>query len=180
MKQILEFLPLIIFFLVYKFFDIYVATGALIAATLIQLIVTYLLYKKIEKMLLVTFAMVAIFGTLTIVFHDDNFIKWKVTLIYMLFAGLLIGSQLMNRSIIKSMLGKEIEAPEKIWRNLTFYWAAFFSVCAAINIYIAYNFSLETWVNFKVFGLTILSIINLVGTIAYLYPHLPQEENDKE
>ena len=79
MKQLLDFLPLVIFFAVYKTFDIYTATGALIAATALQLIVTYALYKKIEKIHLVTFVMVTFFGTLTLVFHDDSFIKWKVT-----------------------------------------------------------------------------------------------------
>ncbi len=75
MKQLLDFLPLVIFFAVYKFYDIYVASGALIAATALQLVVTYLLYRKLEKMHLITFAMVAVFGTLTLVFHDDAFIN---------------------------------------------------------------------------------------------------------
>ncbi len=176
MKQLLDFLPLIIFFTVYKFFDIYVASGALIAATSVQLIVTYLLYKKIEKMLLVTFVMVTVFGTLTLVLHDDNFIKWKVTFIYILFAGILGASQLMNKSVIKSMLGREIQAPDFVWKKLTWYWAVFFVVCAMLNVYIAFNMSLDAWVNFKVFGLSALSIVNIIGTVAYLYRYFPEEE----
>ena len=85
MKQIIDFIPLVIFFFLYKSYDIYVATGALIVATAIQVTVTYFLYKKLEKMQIITFAMVAIFGGMTLFFHDDNFIKWKVTIIYALF-----------------------------------------------------------------------------------------------
>ncbi|MBE8168116.1 MAG: septation protein A [Shewanella sp.] len=176
MKQLLDFLPLIIFFAVYKFADIYIASGALIAATSLQLIITYYLYRKVEKMLLVTFAMVTIFGTLTILLHDENFIKWKVTFIYMLFSAILAGSQLMNRSVIKSMLGKEMTAPDFVWKRITWYWAAFFLVCALGNIYVAFTLPLETWVNFKVFGLTALSLINTVLTVVYLFRYLPEEQ----
>lgn len=83
MKQLLDFIPLIIFFALYKLFDIYVATGALIAATAVQIVLTYFIYKKVEKMQLITFVMVALFGGMTIFLHDDNFIKWKVTIVYM-------------------------------------------------------------------------------------------------
>ncbi len=176
MKQLLDFLPLIIFFTVYKFFDIYTASGALIAATTLQLIVTYILYKKVEKMLIVTFVMVTVFGTLTLVLHDDNFIKWKVTFIYLLFAGILSVSQFMNKSVVKSMLGKEIEAPEFVWKKITWYWSGFFVFCAILNVYIAFNLSLDAWVNFKVFGLSALSVINIIGTVAYLYKYLPEED----
>ena len=86
MKQLLDFIPLIIFFALFKFYDIYVATGALIAATAVQGGVTYFMFKKVEKMQLITFALVAVFGGMTIFLHDDNFIKWKVTIVYDMFA----------------------------------------------------------------------------------------------
>ncbi|MDW2277123.1 septation protein IspZ, partial [Vibrio sp. 1074] len=94
MKQSLDFIPLLIFFALYKMYDIYVATGALIVATAVQLIVTYALYKKVEKMQLITFVIVTIFGSMTIFFHDDNFIKWKVTIIYVVLAVGLTASHL--------------------------------------------------------------------------------------
>lgn len=176
MKQLLDFLPLVIFFAVYKFFDIYIASGALIAATALQLIVTYALYKKLEKMHLITFAMVTVFGTLTLVFHDDSFIKWKVTIIYSLFAIALGVSQLLNKSILKSMLGKEMQVEDKIWARVTWYWVVFFVSCGLVNIYVAFSLPLETWVNFKVFGLTALTLINTVLTVFYLYKHLPEDQ----
>ncbi len=101
MKQLIDFIPLIVFFILYKTHDIYVATGALIAATAVQVALTWILYKKIEKMQLITFVMVAVFGGLTLFLHDDNFIKWKVTIIYTLFAGGLAVSQYLGKPLIK-------------------------------------------------------------------------------
>ncbi|BDM63898.1 putative intracellular septation protein A [Shewanella sp. NFH-SH190041] len=176
MKQLLDFLPLVIFFAVYKFFDIYVASGALIAATALQLIVLYALYRTVEKMHLITFALVAVFSTLTLVFHDDAFIKWKVTIVYALFAAALAAGQWFNKPILKNMLGKEMKVSDTIWARVTWYWAAFFIACGLANIYIAFSLSQETWVNFKVFGLTALTLINTIATVFYLYKHLPEEQ----
>ncbi|MEZ9237663.1 septation protein A [Shewanella sp. 10N.286.52.A9] len=179
MKQLLDFLPLVIFFAIYKFYDIYTATGALIAATAVQLIVSYILYKQVEKMHLITFAMVTFFGTLTLIFHDDAFIKWKVTIVYAFFAIALLVSQLIGKPILKSMLGKEMKCPDKIWVNVTWYWVAFFVACGLGNIYIAFSLPLETWVNFKVFGLTALTLVNTVVTVMYLYKHMEHDESEQ-
>ncbi|MBO2696131.1 septation protein A [Shewanella algae] len=176
MKQLLDFLPLVIFFAVYKFYDIYVASGALIAATALQLVVTYLLYRKLEKMHLITFAMVAVFGTLTLVFHDDAFIKWKVTIVYALFALGLGVSQLLNKPVLKGMLGQELKVADKIWARVTWYWVSFFIICGLINIYVAFSLSQETWVNFKVFGLTAVTLLNTIVTVVYLFKHIPEEQ----
>ncbi|NKF50289.1 septation protein A [Shewanella sp. WXL01] len=175
MKQLLDFLPLIIFFAVYKFVDIYAATGALIVATAIQIAVSYALYKKVEKMHLITFAMVTFFGALTLFFKDDAFIKWKVTIVYAMFAGGLAVSHLMGKSVLKSMLGQEMTVPDAVWAKVTWYWVSFFVVCGLVNIYVAFSLPLETWVNFKVFGLTALTLINTVGTVIYLFKHMPKE-----
>lgn len=176
MKQLLDFLPLVIFFAVYKFVDIYVASGALIAATALQLIITYALYKKLEKMHIITFAMVAFFGTLTLVFHDDTFIKWKVTVVYSLFALALGVSHLINKPILKGMLGQELKVADNIWARVTWYWVAFFIACGLLNIYVAFSLPQATWVNFKVFGLTGLTLVNTFATVIYLYKHIPEEQ----
>ncbi|MBR9726927.1 septation protein A [Shewanella intestini] len=175
MKQLLDFLPLVIFFIVYKTYDIYVASGALIAATALQLIISYMLYKKLEKMHLITFAMVTFFGSLTLIFHDDAFIKWKVTIVYLFFAIGLAVSHLMGKSLLKSMLGQEMQVPDKVWANVTWYWVVFFAICGIVNIYVAFSLPLETWVNFKVFGLTALTLVNTVATVVYLFKHLPKD-----
>lgn len=125
MKQILDFIPLIIFFALYKMYDIYVATGALIAATAIQIVVTYALYKKVEKMQLMTFLMVAIFGGMTIFLHDDNFIKWKVTIVYAVFAIGLTVSHVMGKSASKACWAKRSPCLSQYGQTLTGHGLAF-------------------------------------------------------
>ncbi|ELS3716260.1 septation protein A [Vibrio fluvialis] len=175
MKQLLDFIPLIIFFALFKFYDIYVATGALIAATAVQVAVTYFMFKKVEKMQLITFVLVAVFGGMTIFLHDDNFIKWKVTIVYVIFALGLTISHIMGKSAIKGMLGKEITLPETVWAKVNWAWVGFFSVCAVLNIYIAYQLPLDVWVNFKVFGLLAATFAYTLLTGIYIYKHLPKE-----
>lgn len=177
MKQFLDFLPLVVFFVVYKLYDIYIASGALIAATALALIFTWFKYRKVEKMTLITFAMVAIFGTLTLVFHNDLFIKWKVTVIYALFSGALLISQLvLKKPLIQRMLGKELSLPDHVWRTLNMAWALFFLLCGLVNIYVAFWLPQELWVNFKVFGLTGLTLVFTLLSGVYLYRHMPDED----
>lgn len=177
MKQLLDFIPLIIFFALYKMYDIYVATGALIVASAIQIALTYALFKRVEKMQVITFLMVAVFGGMTIFLHDENFIKWKVTIVYAIFSIGLAVSHLMGRSAIKGMLGKEISLPDHAWAKLNWAWVAFFSLCAGLNIYIAFSLPLDVWVNFKVFGLLAATFGFTFLTGVYIYKHLPKEKN---
>ncbi|WP_156294401.1 septation protein A [Serratia oryzae] len=177
MKQFLDFLPLIVFFAFYKLYDIYVASGALIAATALALVFTWFKYRKIEKMTLITFVMVAVFGTLTLVFHNDLFIKWKVTVIYTLFALALLVSQLiLKKPLIQRMLGKELTLPDKVWSNLNLAWALFFLACGLANIYVAFWLQQDVWVNFKVFGLTALTLVFTLLSGIYIYRHMPAEQ----
>ena len=180
MKQILDFIPLIIFFLLYKSDDIFIATGALIIATAIQVALTFLIYKKIEKMQIVTFLLVAIFGGMTIFLHDDNFIKWKVTIINALFALGLTVSHWLGKPVIKGMLSKEISLPDSVWARINWAWVGFFVLCAILNIYIAFQLPLDVWVNFKVFGLMLGMIIFMVATGLYIYKHMPRDEKESE
>lgn len=178
MKQLIDFIPLIIFFALYKLQDIYVATGALIIASALQIIVTYFVYRKIEKMQVITFLMVAIFGGMTIFLHDDNFIKWKVTIVYSLFAIGLAVSHAIGKSAIKGMLGKEIALPEQVWAKVTWAWVMFFTFCAALNVYVAFELPLDVWVNFKVFGLLAATFGFTLLTGLYIYKHMPKEDTD--
>lgn len=177
MKQLLDFLPLVVFFIFYKLYDIFVASGALIAATALTLIISWVLYRKLEKMTIITFVLVAVFGTLTLVFHNDEFIKWKVTVIYTLFGVALLFSQFwMKQPLIQSMLGKELSLPAFAWKKLNIAWAIFFFACGLANIYVAFWLSQEFWVNFKVFGLTGLTLLFTVISGLYIYRLMPQEE----
>ncbi|MDN4130848.1 septation protein A [Pantoea ananatis] len=177
MKQLLDFLPLVVFFIFYKLYDIFVASGALVVATGLALVASWLLYRKLEKMTIFTFVLVAVFGTLTLVFHNDEFIKWKVTVIYTLFALALLFSQwFMKQPLIQTMLGKELELPDHVWRNLNIAWALFFLICGLANIYVAFWLPQSVWVNFKVFGLTGLTLLFTLLSGVYIWRKMPQQE----
>ncbi|WNJ95326.1 septation protein A [Vibrio ruber] len=177
MKQLIDFIPLIVFFVLFKLYDIYVATGALIVASALQIAITYFWYKKVEKMQVITFILVAVFGGMTIFLHDDNFIKWKVTIVYLVFAIGLTASHLMGKSAIKGMLGKELHLPDDVWSKINWAWVFFFVACAGINVYIAFRLPLDVWVDFKVFGLLIATLVYTLLTGVYIYTRLPKDED---
>ena len=179
MKLLLEFFPLLVFFACYKLYDIYTATGALIAAFAVQLVLLWIKNRKIEKMQWITFGMVTFFGGLTIFLHDDAFIKWKVSIIYSLFGAALAITQLMGKPVIKQMLGKEITLPDFVWARINIGWMLCCFLSAALNYYVAFYLPTETWVNFKVFGLTGITFALLIATGLYLYKHLPEEEKEQ-
>lgn len=177
MKQLLDFLPLVIFFVIYKLYDIFVASGALIAANTLTLVVNWVLYRKIEKMMLVTFVMVLVFGTLTLIFHNDGFIKWKVTVIYTLLSGALLISQfVLKKPLIQRIMSKELTLPDRVWSKLNISWAIFFLLCGLMNTYVAFWLTQNIWVNFKVFGLTGLMLLFALLSGIYIYRHIPNNE----
>jgi len=177
MHALFEYLPLVIFFIVYQIADIYWATGSLIILGAAQII--YYLIKKepIPKRTLIFFVLIAVFGGLTIFMHDDTFLKWKVTIINMIFAiALVVSDKFFNKNIIKDFLGEALELPEDIWGKLNLAWALFFTLCAVLNLYVAFNFDQDTWVNFKVFGLTGLMFIFSIGSVLSLSKYMPEDE----
>jgi intracellular septation protein len=176
MKQLLDFLPLIVFFAVYKFYDIYAASGALIIASIVQIIALKAIFKHVEKAQWIGFIFICVFGGLTYFLQNDAFIKWKVTIINLLFAAILVGGQLTKKPIMKQLLGKEMHVSDDVWSTVSWLWIGFFCLCAGSNWYIASYLSQETWVNFKVFGLMGMTLVMTVITVVYLFKHLPEHE----
>ncbi|HEY6720313.1 MAG TPA: septation protein A [Burkholderiales bacterium] len=153
MKFLFDLFPVVLFFVAFKLFDIYTATAAAIAATFLQ--IGWLKWKrrKVDTMMWVTLAIIVVFGGATLLLHDETFIKWKPTVLYWLFAACLAGAELLfRRNLIRSILGEQVRMPDKVWTRLNRSWAGFFMFMGAANLYVAYNFSTDTWVNFKLFG----------------------------
>ncbi|UDG81716.1 putative intracellular septation protein A [Candidatus Profftia lariciata] len=178
MKQILYFLPLVVFFICYKIYDIYYASGALIIATAIDLLITYIRYGRIKPIMLITFFMVTTSCTLTLIFHNDLFIKWKVTIMYMIFAlALIISQKVFKKPFIPHLLNIKFSLSDSIWYRLNKAWAIFFIVCAIINSYIALYSTQSVWVTFKVFGLTTLTLIYMLLSVIYIYYNTLKNNN---
>jgi intracellular septation protein len=173
MKLFFDLFPLLVFFVLYKTHDIYVATGAIIVATGLQVAYLWLRKKPIEKMYLITFVSLLVLGGLTLAFHDERFLKLKPTLVNLAFAGVFAGAHWVgNQVIIQRMLGKVLNLSDAAWRKLDWAWVGFFVFCAVLNEIFARNFSQEVWVNFKVFGLMGLSLVFMFGQIFLLRKHL--------
>lgn len=139
------------------------ATAILIPATLLQILYTWIKEHKIEKMQLVTLALVMIMGGATVIFQDKTFIQWKPTVVNWLFGVAFLGSQFIGtKTIIERIMSANIELPPHAWKTLNIAWVAFFLSMGVINLFVAYNFSEETWVNFKLFGMLGLTVIFIV------------------
>ncbi len=152
MKFLFDLFPVILFFAAFQVWDIYVATGVAIAASVAQIGWLALRSKKIEPMLWAGLAIILVFGGLTLALRDKTFIQWKPTVLYWLFASVLAGGALAGRNLIKAMMSKQIALPERVWARLSWSWVAFFALMGCANLYVAYNYSESTWVSFKLFG----------------------------
>ena len=153
MKFLFDIFPVILFFIAYKAADIYVATAVAIAATFVQIGWVWFRKGKIDTMLWVSLVIIVVFGGATLALHDETFIKWKPTVLYWLFgAALLIADRLFGKNLIRAMMGTQIELPDPIWAKLNMSWCLFFVVMGVLNLYVAYSFSTDAWVNFKLFG----------------------------
>ena len=164
MKFLFDLFPVALFFVAFKLFDIYVATGVAIATTAVQVGWLKLRGRRVHPMLWASFAIIVVFGGATLLLKDETFIKWKPTVLYWLFAAVLAGAELLfRRNLIRAVLGEQMQLPERLWGRLQWSWVAFFAFMGAANLYVAYNFSTDLWVNFKLFGGMGLMFLFVIG-----------------
>jgi intracellular septation protein len=153
MKFLFDFFPVVLFFVAFKLADIYVATGVAIAATFVQVAWLKLRGKRVDAMLWASLAIIAVFGGATLLLQDETFIKWKPTVLYWLLGLVLAGSALLfRRNLLRTMLSQQVQLPDPVWSRLNCSWIGFFAFMGALNLYVAYNYSTDLWVNFKLFG----------------------------
>lgn len=179
MKLALEMGPLLVFFLVNGSKGIFAGTAAFMAATIVALVVSYVMMKTIPVMPLVTAAFVLVFGGLTLWLADDLFIKLKPTIINLLFAAILFVGLLLNRLFIKLVLESAFQLTERGWRLITWAWVGFFIFLAALNEVIWRNFSTDFWVSFKVFGVMPITLVFSFAMIPIVLRHTIQPEVQK-
>ena len=173
MQVFYDLFPLFFFFIAYKFFGIYTATTAAIAASVIQVAYTRIRHKNYQIIQVVTCVMIVVFGGMTLALHNPIFIKWKPTMINWILAIVFIGSQYIGKkSVIERLLHDKITAPLNVWRTLNTMWVSFFLFAGTLNIIVAYNVDTDTWVNFKVFGMLGLTLVFGIIQAMYLAKHL--------
>ncbi len=181
MKMFFDFFPIILFFIAYKFQGIYVATMVAIAATFVQVGWVWLRHRRVETMHLVTLGLIVVFGGATLYLHDEQFIKWKPTVINWLFGVAFLASQYIGRKpFIQRMMANNIELPERVWYRLNLSWALFFLFLGGVNLFVIYTFDTDTWVNFKLFGMLGLTFAFVLLQAVFLSRYLPEPESTKE
>jgi intracellular septation protein len=169
MKLLIDFFPIIVFFAAFKLWDIYVATGVAIVATFAQIAWLRLRTGKIEPIQWLSLGVIVLFGGATILAQDETFIKWKPTVLYWLMGGaLLAGQMFFGKNLLKSLMGSQMELPDVAWRAMNWSWIGFFAVMGVLNIWVAYQFDTNTWVNFKLFGGLGLMLVFVVAQALYL------------
>jgi intracellular septation protein len=200
MKFLFDLLPVILFFVAYKIAGgqadaaleftrrflgdsvaesqapILIATAVAIVATFGQIAWVWLRHRKVDTMLWVSLVIVSVFGGATLLFHDPIFIKWKPTVLYWLFSATLgVSALVFKRNLIRRMLEAQISLPDRVWERLNLAWAGFFALMGALNLAVAYRFSEEAWVNFKLFGGMGLMLLFVLGQGLFLSKHLQEE-----
>jgi intracellular septation protein len=193
MKQLIDYIPLIFFFVVYKMEErsvqlgsftynlggIFSATEVLVASSVLVYGALFLVHKKLERTQLITLGAVLIFCSFTIIFREEAILKWKAPVVNWIFAAIFLGSHFFTRkNATQLMLEHAVEMPGNAWRRLNFAWAYFFLFLGTINLFVAFTFH-EYWVDFKVFGSMGLIFLFIIGQTFYLLPYL-QEDDDKE
>jgi intracellular septation protein len=176
MKFLFDLFPIILFFVAFKVWGIYTATAVAIAATLVQIAWVAFRHRKVDPMLWVSLGVVVVFGGATLVLHNDTFIKWKPTALYWLFAFALIVAQIgFKKNLIEAMMGKQIVLPHRVWGQLNLAWAVFFALLGIVNLFVAYNFTTDQWVNFKLFGATGCLVVFIVLQSFWLAKYMKED-----
>jgi intracellular septation protein len=180
MKLLFDFLPILFFFIAYFLFDIYIATMVAIATSGLQVLSYWLKFRRVETMQLITFATISILGGATIFFHNPLFFKWKPTIIYWVFGVLFTASQFIgNKPFLQRLMDSKVNLPHAVWQKLNLSWAAFFIILGFANLYVAYHYSTNVWVYFKLIGALGATLIFALAQSIYMMRYLKDDNDSK-
>ena len=186
MKLLFDFFPVLLFFVTFKWYEdpkegILAATVVIIVATGIQVAVTWLRQRRVEKIHLVTLGLLVTMGGITLLLQDEIYIKWKSTVFFWLLAAAFLGSHFVGgKTLVQRFFDSKFEPPARTWGVLNLIWVAFFLALGALNLFVVYNFNTDTWVNFKLFGLTGLTFLFVFAQMLYLFRYMIPEEDAEE
>ena len=179
MKLLLDFFPILLFFGAFKIWGIYVATTVAIVATLLQLAWMRYSTGRTEPMQWLSLGVIVVFGGATLIAQDETFIKWKPTVLYWAMGGaLLVGQVFFRRNWLQSLMKSQMALPDHAWRVMLWSWCGFFAVMGVLNIWVAYHFDTDTWVNFKLFGGMGLMLVFVLAQAMYLGRFMDKGENE--
>src|SRR5690349_6434671 len=153
MKMLFDIFPVILFFIAYRIAGIYAATATAMVASVVQVAWAWFRHRKVDNMLWVSLGVIVFFGGATLIFQDKTFIQWKPTVLYWIFVVVLaVAGFGFKKNLVRSMMEHQVSLPDDIWTRLLASWIGFFVLMGVLNLYVAYTFSEQAWVNFKLFG----------------------------
>lgn len=169
MKLLFDFFPILLFFIAFKVYGIYTATAVAMAASLLQVAGFWLKHRRFEIMHLVTLGSVLLLGGATLIFHNPLFIKWKPTVIYWIFAIIFLGTHYIGKKpLIQRLMEEKLSLPKTVWGRLNLSWVMFFTIMGAVNLFVAYHYSMDIWVDFKLFGSFGLTFVFIILQALYM------------
>ena len=169
MKLIFDCLAIAAFFITYKIYNMYVAIAVAMGFYTLQIFFIIFIKKQIDKIQIISWLLVISLGSASFIFNDPMFFKWKPSAIYLLFSLIFFCTLYWGKkTAIEHLLASQVKLPKLSWRKLNLAWALFFSVMSVANLYVAYNFSTDTWVNFKLFGTMLLTLIFVIIQAIYI------------
>lgn len=179
MKFLFDLFPVILFFAAFKISGIFVATAVAMAATIAQIVYVKLRHGTVDKMLLLSGIIITVFGGATLLLKDPQFIQWKPSILYWLFSAGILGAQLLfGKNPMRAMMEKQISLPDAIWAKLNVAWGLLFLALGFLNLYVAYNFSQDIWVDFKLFGITGIMFAFIIVQTLFISKYLPKEDSE--
>lgn len=193
MRQLLELIPIILFFITYKmdgqnlqvlgfnyeFDGIFSATAVLMLATTLQVALTWLMTRTVEKKLIWLFLAVIVFGTATLVLRNQLFIQWKPTIFNWGLALVFLGSWIMSeKSLLERMLGDQMELPKQAWSRLNQLWIGNFLLVGGLNLFVAYNYSESDWVSYKLYSAIGFTVVLMILTMLVIFPHIKDQPDE--
>ena len=176
MKLLFDLFPVILFFVAFKFQGIYVATAVAIAATIVQVGYVLARRRKVTNMQWMSLAIIVLFGGATLLLRDETFIKWKPSVLYWLAGSVFLGGLAFGTNLIKAVMSEGIELPAHAWTKLCVAWGVFFLFKGTLNLWVAYTFDTDTWVNFKLFGGMGLMFAFVIAQAFWMAKYLPDED----
>ena len=173
MKLLFDFLPILLFFIAFKLFDIYTATAVGMVASLLQVAIYWFMHRRFESLHVITFLLVTILGSATLFLHNATFVKWKPTAIYWAFALVFFTSRFVGKKpLLQTLMDKNLSLPKTVWQRLNLSWVIFFAIMGAVNLYVVYHYSTNAWVNFKLFGALGLTVLFLLAQAFYMSKYM--------
>lgn len=179
LKTALDFGPLALFLVVYWRFDIFAATAVFMVAAVVVVGISYAMTRRWPVMPVVTAVVVLVLGGLTLLLHDETFIKWKPTVLYWCGSAAFLGSIALGRNVLRALLAADLDLPTFVWTRLGIAWGVVFFLLGVANLYVAFNYPTSEWVNFKVFGATGIILVVAVVQTFWIARHLPDDEPAK-